>query len=98
MFYFLNANSLGKDLDKYTRLLSHFFLSSSGLAGQIICAIQDAGFTVNTIQLFNIEKANVEEFLEVRNDSIYQSQRNIFLKVFPKFSRVGFIFMYFVNK
>jgi len=44
----------------------------AGLAGQIICAIQDAGFTVNTIQLFNIEKANVEEFLEVYKGVVHE--------------------------
>ena len=35
------------------------------MAGKIINAIGDAGFVINTIQMFNIEKANVEEFYEV---------------------------------
>ncbi|XP_077987371.1 nucleoside diphosphate kinase homolog 7-like [Glandiceps talaboti] len=37
----------------------------SGHAGKIICAIQDAGFTISALQMFNIDRANAEEFYEV---------------------------------
>ncbi|XP_072021755.1 nucleoside diphosphate kinase homolog 7-like [Amphiura filiformis] len=36
-----------------------------GKAGQIMAAIVEAGFEVSTAQMFHIEKANAEEFLEV---------------------------------
>ncbi len=36
-----------------------------GKAGQIMAAISERGFQVSAIQMFHIEKANAEEFLEV---------------------------------
>lgn len=44
----------------------------AGMAGKIIGAIQEAGFTINTIQMFNIEKANVEEFYEVYKGVVHE--------------------------
>ncbi|XP_059158360.1 nucleoside diphosphate kinase 7-like isoform X2 [Physella acuta] len=44
----------------------------AGLAGKIISAIQDQGFLINTIQLFNIEKANAEEFYEVYKGVVHE--------------------------
>ncbi|XP_002737178.1 nucleoside diphosphate kinase homolog 7-like [Saccoglossus kowalevskii] len=38
---------------------------SAGHAGKIIIAIQDAGFEVSALQMFNMERANAEEFFEV---------------------------------
>ncbi|KAI8743628.1 nucleoside diphosphate kinase 7 [Biomphalaria glabrata] len=44
----------------------------AGLAGKIIMAIQDGGFSFNTIQMFHMEKANVEEFLEVYKGVLHE--------------------------
>jgi len=44
----------------------------NGTAGKIINAIQDAGFTINTIQMFTVEKANVEEFYEVYKGVVHE--------------------------
>jgi len=44
----------------------------AGMAGKIINAIGDAGFVINTIQMFNIEKANVEEFYEVYKGVVHE--------------------------
>uniref|UniRef100_A0A0B7AGW0 Nucleoside diphosphate kinase n=1 Tax=Arion vulgaris TaxID=1028688 RepID=A0A0B7AGW0_9EUPU len=44
----------------------------SGNAGKIINNIQDAGFTINTIQMFSLEKANVEEFYEVYKGVVHE--------------------------
>jgi len=44
----------------------------AGLAGKIISAITEAGFTINTIQMFNVEKANVEEFYEVYKGVVHE--------------------------
>ncbi|KAH9512371.1 Nucleoside diphosphate kinase 7 [Bulinus truncatus] len=44
----------------------------AGLAGKIIMAIQDGGFHFTTIQMFHMEKANVEEFLEVYKGVLHE--------------------------
>ncbi|CAG5119448.1 unnamed protein product, partial [Candidula unifasciata] len=44
----------------------------AGNAGKIINAIQDAGFTVNTIQMFTLDKANAEEFYEVYKGVVHE--------------------------
>lgn len=44
----------------------------AGMTGKIICAIQEAGYTINTIQMFNVEKANVEEFYEVYKGVVHE--------------------------
>uniref|UniRef100_A0A8C6WS42 Nucleoside diphosphate kinase homolog 7 n=1 Tax=Neogobius melanostomus TaxID=47308 RepID=A0A8C6WS42_9GOBI len=38
---------------------------SEGLAGKIIDSISSAGFEVSALQMFNVERANAEEFFEV---------------------------------
>ncbi|CAK6439833.1 unnamed protein product [Pipistrellus nathusii] len=38
---------------------------SEGLLGKILMAIRDAGFEVSAMQMFNMDRANVEEFYEV---------------------------------
>ncbi|XP_055964548.1 nucleoside diphosphate kinase 7 [Sorex fumeus] len=38
---------------------------SGGLLGKILVAIRDAGFEVSAMQMFNMDRANVEEFYEV---------------------------------
>ena len=42
-----------------------FYPIVSGQAGSIISKISEAGFEISAIQIFHIEKANAEEFLEV---------------------------------
>ncbi|XP_070539278.1 nucleoside diphosphate kinase homolog 7-like isoform X2 [Ptychodera flava] len=37
----------------------------AGHAGKIIVAIQEAGFTISALQMFNMDRANAEEFYEV---------------------------------
>lgn len=44
----------------------------AGLSGKIIMAITDAGFKIQTAQLFNLEKANAEEFLEVYKGVVHE--------------------------
>ncbi|BFZ06110.1 hypothetical protein BsWGS_09149 [Bradybaena similaris] len=44
----------------------------TGNAGKIINAIQDAGFTVNTVQMFTLDKANAEEFYEVYKGVVHE--------------------------
>ncbi|RUS69220.1 hypothetical protein EGW08_023016 [Elysia chlorotica] len=44
----------------------------AGIAGKIINAINDAGFKVNTIEQFDLEKANVEEFYEVYKGVLHE--------------------------
>lgn len=38
---------------------------SEGLAGKILNSISSAGFQISALQMFNVERANAEEFLEV---------------------------------
>ncbi|KAI9207907.1 nucleoside diphosphate kinase [Polychytrium aggregatum] len=38
---------------------------NSGLSGQIVSSIQKEGFEINDMELYHLEKANAEEFLEV---------------------------------
>ncbi|XP_074962025.1 nucleoside diphosphate kinase homolog 7 isoform X2 [Phalacrocorax aristotelis] len=38
---------------------------NEGLAGKIIKAITDEGFQISALQMFNMERANVEEFYEI---------------------------------
>ena len=45
--------------------MKHILCLLSGNAGKIISAIMDAGFEVSGLQMFNMEKANAEEFYEV---------------------------------
>ncbi|KAK3749335.1 hypothetical protein RRG08_056215 [Elysia crispata] len=44
----------------------------AGIAGKIINAINDAGYKINTIQQFDLEKANVEEFYEVYKGVLHE--------------------------
>ncbi|ELK29876.1 Nucleoside diphosphate kinase 7 [Myotis davidii] len=38
---------------------------SEGMLGKILMAIRDAGFEISAMQMFNMDRANVEEFYEV---------------------------------
>ncbi|XP_054975886.1 nucleoside diphosphate kinase 7 [Sorex araneus] len=38
---------------------------SAGLLGKMLVAIRDAGFEISAMQMFNMDRANVEEFYEV---------------------------------
>jgi len=44
----------------------------AGIAGKIINAITEAGFTVGAAQMFTLEKANAEEFLEVYKGVVHE--------------------------
>ncbi|GFR88148.1 nucleoside diphosphate kinase [Elysia marginata] len=44
----------------------------AGIAGKIINAISEAGFKINTIEQFDLEKANVEEFYEVYKGVLHE--------------------------
>lgn len=35
------------------------------MSGQIMTAIAEAGFTINVLQMFRLEKADAEEFYEI---------------------------------
>ncbi|XP_023802029.1 nucleoside diphosphate kinase 7, partial [Cyanistes caeruleus] len=41
------------------------FYVSSGLSGKIIKAILKEGFEISALQMFNLERTNVEEFYEI---------------------------------
>lgn len=41
------------------------FCTLPGLAGKIISSILEAGFEISMLEMFNMEKANAEEFYEV---------------------------------
>ncbi|KAK7090223.1 nucleoside diphosphate kinase homolog 7-like isoform X2 [Littorina saxatilis] len=44
----------------------------AGMAGKIISAITEAGFQVGATQMFTLEKANAEEFLEVYKGVVHE--------------------------
>lgn len=44
----------------------------AGIAGKIINAISDAGFKINAIEQFDLEKANAEEFYEVYKGVLHE--------------------------
>jgi len=44
----------------------------AGIAGKIVNAITEAGFTVGAAQMFTLEKANAEEFLEVYKGVVHE--------------------------
>lgn len=45
--------------------LNDKFRTLPGLAGKIISSILEAGFEISMLEMFNMEKANAEEFYEV---------------------------------
>lgn len=45
--------------------LNNKFRTLPGLAGKIISSILEAGFEISMLEMFNMEKANAEEFYEV---------------------------------
>ena len=44
----------------------------TGIAGKVINAITEAGFRVGAAQMFVLEKANAEEFLEVYKGVVHE--------------------------
>ena len=51
---------------KITKTATNMYVSSLlGMTGNILNAILDAGFQITAVQMFYLERANAEEFLEV---------------------------------
>ena len=48
-----------------SRYCSCMFPLCTGQAGKIISEIKRAGFDITALQMFNLDRANAEEFLEI---------------------------------
>ena len=73
---------------------------ASGMSGQIMAAITEAGFTINALQMFRLEKANAEEFYEIYKGVVneYSVSRVSFRRIKIKKPEMHFIVKNIVDR
>ena len=73
---------------------------ASGMSGQIMAAITEAGFTINALQMSRLEKADAEEFYEIYKGVVneYSVSRVSFRRIKIKKPKLHFIIKNIVDR